>query len=250
MLLELKADHVYGPVRSRRLGASLGINPLPAGRKTCSFDCLYCQYGWTPRGCRADSDAFPPAGRILAEVEAALARLAEPPAFLTFSGNGEPTLHPAFPALVDGVIGLRERLAPTARTAILSNSTRLGDPAVLAALRRLDARIMKLDAGTQAGLDTFNRPLEPLAVGDVVDGLCALGGVTIQALFAAGPGGNLGAAHIAAWTDQVVRIRPVAVQVYTLARGFPSRDIEPVAPEALEAVAHALRQRGVPATAF
>lgn len=250
MLLELKTDHVYGPVRSRRLGASLGINPLPPGCKTCSFDCLYCQYGWTPRGCRSQPDAFPPVERVLAEVEAALVRLAEPPAFLTFSGNGEPTLHPAFPALVDGVIGVRDRLAPAARTAILSNSTRLGDPAVRAALQRLNARIMKLDAGTQAVLDTFNQPLEPLALGSVVDGLSALGGVTIQALFAAGPGGNLTEAHVAAWTAHVMRIRPVAVQVYTLARGVPSRDIEPAPAAALEAIAAALRVRGVPASAF
>lgn len=250
MLLELKTDHVYGPVRSRRLGASLGINPLPPGRKTCSLDCLYCQYGWTPRGYQDTPGAFPPVERVIGQVEAALARLAEQPAFLTFSGNGEPTLHPAFPALVDGIIGLRDRLAPNARTAILSNSTRLGEPAVFAALRRLDTRIMKLDAGTQAVLGAFNQPLEPLAVGDVVDGLSALGDVTIQALFAAGPGGNLNEANVAAWTEQVVRIRPVAVQVYTLARGFPSRDIEPAAQESLEAIAGALRQRGLPATAF
>ena len=129
MLLPLKDGFVYGPVRSRRLGASLGINVLPPGQKVCNFDCLYCQYGWTepePLG-EAAEIAFPAAESILIAVGKALLALPEPPAYLTFSGHGEATLHPELGELVDGVIVMRDRLAPGARTAILSNSTRVCD---------------------------------------------------------------------------------------------------------------------------
>lgn len=250
MLLELKKGCVYGPVSSRRLGRSLGINVLPPARKVCTFDCQYCQYGWTHRDCLASADGFPAVAAVLGEVEAALRQLPDPPAFLTFSGNGEPTLHPAFPHLVDGVIALRDRVAPSARTAILSNSTRVGDPVVRAALRRLDARIMKLDAGSQATLDGFNQPLEPLAVDELVDGLGELDEVTLQALFAGGPAGNHSPDHVAAWLACVERIRPVAVQVYTLDRDVPSRHLAPVPRPDLEAIAAALEARRITATAF
>jgi wyosine [tRNA(Phe)-imidazoG37] synthetase (radical SAM superfamily) len=250
MLLELKSGCVYGPVRSRRLGASLGINALPPGRKTCSFDCLYCQYGWTPRDTESQAASFPSVEQVLSEVAAALAELVDPPAFLTFSGNGEPTLHPEFPALVEGAIALRDRLARSTRTAILSNSTRVGDPDVQAALRRLDVRIMKLDAASQSTLDAFNQPLWPLAIGELIAGLRALGEVTLQALFASGPAGNLDEEHVTRWLEAVREIRPMSVQVYTLARGFPSRDIEPAPPAALAAIAATLRESGIAATAF
>ena len=250
MLLELKEGCVYGPVNSRRLGRSLGINVLPAGHKVCTFDCQYCQYGWTRPDCLATADGFPTVATVLAEIEAALARLPDSPSFLTFSGNGEPTLHPDFPRLVDGVIALRDRVAPSARTAILSNSTRVGDPAVRAALRRLDARIMKLDAGRQATLDAFNQPLEPLGIDELVEGLGDLGEVTIQALFAGGPAGNHNPEHVAAWLACVERIRPVTVQVYTLDRDVPSRHLAPVPRAELEAIATTLKTRGIAAIAF
>ncbi len=249
MLLELKRGCVYGPVSSRRLGPSLGINVLPSARKVCTFDCQYCQYGWTRRDCLASADGFPTVATVLGEVEAALRRLPAPPAFLTFSGNGEPTLHPELPRLVDGVVALRDRVAPAARTAILSNSTRVGDPGVRAALRRLDARIMKLDAGSQAVLDAFNQPLEPLAIDELVEGLGDLGDVIIQALFAGGGAGNHSPEHVTAWLACIERIRPTAVQVYTLDRDVPSRHLAPVPRADLEAIAAALAARGIAATA-
>ncbi|HNX49833.1 MAG TPA: hypothetical protein PLS53_08830 [Thermoanaerobaculaceae bacterium] len=250
MLLELKPGCVYGPVNSRRLGRSLGINALPSGRKACTFDCLYCQYGWTRRDCLTTPDGFPTAATVLAEVETALRRLPEPPAFLTFSGHGEPTLHPEFPHLVDGVIALRNRLAPATRTAVLSNSSRLGDAPIRASLRRLDTCIMKLDAGSQTALDAFNQPLVSVTIEELVRGLVDLGHVTIQALFAGGPAGNHTEAHIAAWVECIERIRPVTVQVYSLDRDVPSHHLAPAPRADLETIAAALRSRGIQAIAF
>jgi len=252
VLLELKRGITYGPVSSRRLGRSLGINVLGGGGKVCTFDCLYCQYGWTPPDSisRSSFDSLPAPDAVVSAVEAALAGLAEPPAYLTFSGNGEPTLHPRLGEIVDGVIAVRDRSAPAARTAVLSNSTRVHDARVRAALARLDVRIMKLDAGTEATFARFNRPLGGVTLAHVLAGLRALGGVTIQALFADGPDGNTNPEEIRAWVDAVVSVRPVAVQVYTLARGYPSDRIGPVGPRLLEAISDHLIAMGVAAEAF
>ncbi len=252
MLLDLKPGITYGPVRSRRLGRSLGINLLGGAAKVCTFDCLYCQYGWTPPDAisRATFDSLPGTDEVVAAVEAALAGLERPPDYLTFSGNGEPTLHPRFGEIVDRLRAVRDRLAPAARTAVLSNSTRVGDPAVRAALARLDVRIMKLDAGTEATFRRFNRPLGSVTLAHVLDGLRALGGVTIQALFADGPDGNIEPDEIRAWVDAVVSVRPAAVQIYTLARGYPSDRIGPVGPRLLEAMRDRLAALGIAAEAF
>ena len=252
MLLRPQRGIIYGPVQSRRLGASLGINVLPAGRKVCSFDCVYCQYGWTDVDL-LDAPArgeLPAVETVLEALEMALRALATPPAFLTFSGNGEATLHPRFGALVDGVTRLRDALAPSARTAILSNSSRVTDPGVRAALARLDEPIMKFDAGTDAALRRYNRPLVPLTVHGIVAGLRELPRVTIQSLFCGGPDGNLDPENIVAWLDAVESIQPAEVQIYSLDRGFPSNEIVAARPEELAAIHAAVTERGLAATVF
>jgi wyosine [tRNA(Phe)-imidazoG37] synthetase (radical SAM superfamily) len=252
MLLEPKRGITYGPVRSRRLGRSLGINVLPGGRKLCNFDCRYCQYGWTDRAlfAAATAESFPSVADVLAAVALALEVLPEPPAYLTFSGNGEPTLHPRFAELVDGVRELRDRLAPAARTAILSNSTRVADAGVHAALARLDVRIMKLDVGTEAGLHGYNGAGAEITLDAITDGLRALPDVTIETLLAGGPAGNLAPAEVDAWLERVADIRPRVVQLYSLDRGAPCADLTRAPREALEAVGARLAALGVASEVF
>jgi len=252
MLLSPQRGIVYGPVRSRRLGRSLGINLLPAGRKVCNFDCAYCQYGWTdPAQLAATTVAdYPDVEAVLRAVAAALEGLAEPPAYLTFSGNGEPTLHPRFGEIVTSVNALRDRLAPGARTALLSNSSRVAEPAVREALAALDQRIMKLDAGTEAGFRRINGPLGGLTLETVVEGLRLLADVTLQTLLVDGPDGNLEARELDAWLARVATIRPRAVQLYTLDRAAPSDGIEPATREQLHAIGGRLGALGVPAQVF
>ncbi len=243
---------VYGPVRSRRLGRSLGINLLPIGRKVCNFDCCYCQYGWTdPARIAALTPAeLPSAQEALDAVAAALASLAEPPAYLTFSGNGEATLHPEFEAVVDGLAPLRERLAPDARTAILSNSSRVADPRVRRALGRLDERIMKLDVGTEECFHRYNGAPRGLSLDEVVEGLRHLPDVTVQALFTTGPAGNLEAAELEAWLARIAVVRPRRVQLYTLDRGAPCERLVAASRAELEAVAVRLRTAGFAADVY
>jgi wyosine [tRNA(Phe)-imidazoG37] synthetase (radical SAM superfamily) len=252
MLLSLQRGITYGPVLSRRLGRSLGINLLPAKRKVCNFNCRYCQYGWTDPSLLAATTAadFPTVAEVLDAVAVTLGALAAPPAYLTFSGNGEPTLHPLFGELVDGITGLRDRLAPRARTAILSNASRAVEPEIRQALSRLDARIMKLDAGTEAGFRRYNDPVGGLTLAAVVEGLRALPDTTLQTLLTSGPSGNLDAAELDAWLELVVSIRPRAVQLYTLDRGAPCEQLVPATREQLAGVRARLGALGVAAEVF
>ncbi len=247
MLLTLKSGVTYGPVLSRRLGRSLGINLLGGAAKICTFDCAYCQYGWTladPHEALARG-GLPAVTEVLAAVETSLKILDAPPAFLTFSGNGEPTLHPELGEIVAGVGGLRDRLAPSARVAVLSNSSRLHDPRVREALMGLDLRIMKLDAGDEATFRRFNRPRSELTLAQVLAGLRALGSYTVQALFADGPDGNASPQALRAWVETVAELRPEAVQLYTLDRGYPSASIGPVGRRLLESVGERVRGFGI-----
>jgi wyosine [tRNA(Phe)-imidazoG37] synthetase (radical SAM superfamily) len=249
-ILGLKKGLTYGPVNSRRLGRSLGLNILPRETKLCSFDCVYCQYGWTgAHVARAGRDyGLPSPADLAAALDAKLRSLDEPPAFITFSGNGEPTLHPRFAEMVDAANAARDRRAPSARTAILSNATTAGDPAVQTALLRLDVRIMKLDAGTSSAFARYNRPCPGVDLEAVTSGLAALAArapVIIQALFTVGKNGNLSAEEIEAWRDRLLRIKPAGVQIYTLARGYPDKNIAPATRDDLRAVAGRLADSGI-----
>jgi wyosine [tRNA(Phe)-imidazoG37] synthetase (radical SAM superfamily) len=232
MLLDLKADIIYGPVRSRRLGRSLGINILPAERKVCSFDCLYCQYGLS-QGKTIDEagkggHGLPKVTEVLSAVEQAVLNLSPPAAYLTFSGNGEATLHPGFKEIVLGVQEIRDRLSPGSKTAILSNSTTVNDSLIRDALALLDVRIMKLDAGTEEMFSNYNRPAKGITLGDTVAGLAVMENVTIQSLFTKGAEGNFTPEHVSAWVEQVKKISPLFIQLYTLDRESPTTSLIPV----------------------
>ena len=250
-VLPLKNGIIYGPVNSRRLGRSLGINLLPPGRKWCTFDCLYCQYGWTPAPEEADPSAGVPSPEdVESAVAAALAGADRPPAYLTFSGNGEPTLHPHFPEIVEIVRRLRDRLAPRAKVALLSNAAGIDRPLIRAAVGRIEYPILKLDAGNAAVFAFYNRPDPGIAYDAVVKGLRETPGIILQALFTAGPKGNLQAAHVGDWIERIGEIRPIEVQIYTLARPVPSPDISPAPGAALLDIRDRLRRAGLAARVF
>lgn len=254
MLLDLKADIIYGPVRSRRLGRSLGINILPAERKVCTFDCLYCQYGFSQGKTREEAGkrghSLPTVTEVLSAVEGAVLNLSSPAAYLTFSGNGEATLHPGFKKIVPGLREIRDRLSPASKSAILSNSTTVNDPLIRDALALLDVRIMKLDAGTEEMFSNYNRPAKGITMGDTVAGLAVLEDVTIQSLFTKGAEGNFTPEHISAWVEQVKKISPLFVQLYTLDRESPTTSLIPVDKSELLHIHSLLEKENIPSGVF
>lgn len=252
MTIPLQQKIVYGPINSRRLGRSLGINLLPISMKICTFNCVYCQYGWTrvhdyklP-----DESMWPPVEHVIEEVRKALQQIQSPPDYITFSGNGEPSLHPAFIQLVDEIIQLRNLYARASLTAILSNSTTIHDTSIRMAIAKLDVPIMKLDGGDEKCLRLYNRPCEGFNYEEMLSGLAQLKKVTIQTLFTEGPDGNFYPENISKWIERLKKISPQQVQIYTLDRGHPSDKIFPVAKEKLLAVRDRLRQENINAEVY
>ena len=254
MLLDLQDGIIYGPVRSRRLGRSLGINILPTGRKVCSFDCLYCQYGFSQGKTREEAgkerNRLPTVTEVLSAVEGAVLNLSPPAAYLTFSGNGEATLHPNFKEIVLGLRDIRDRLCPGSKTAILSNSSMVNDPLIREALALLDVRIMKLDAGTEEMFAHYNRPAKGITLEGTVAGLAALEDVTIQSLFTKGAEGNFTPDHLSAWLEQIKKISPLFVQLYTLDRESPTTSLIPVEKSELLHIQSLLEKENIPSGVF
>ena len=180
---------IFGPVKSRRLGVSLGINLLPATRKMCNFNCIYCECGWTTDK-TADKSALPKRDEIYRALERKLSEMKSKksaPDVITFAGNGEPTLHPDFPAIVDDTIELRNRYFPEARIAVLSNSTTITIPSVKEALLKVDQNILKLDSGFDLTVRVHNQPRVNVKVAELIGNLRKFNGqLIIQTLFLRG----------------------------------------------------------------
>lgn len=247
--IQLHQGTVYGPVVSRRLGRSLGINLLPNEIKVCSLDCGYCQFSWTGiLSChpRHFSAFLPSRDEVLSSLESSLKTLAgegAPPDRITFSGNGEPTLHPEFASLVDDVVSLRDIYAPSCRTAALSNSTTAFNPGIRSALLRLDEPMMKLDAGSEEVFLRVNRPARGVRFYEILKGLEAMGGgMVLQSIFVDGSVSNLSDEDVDDWCQAVRRIGPRAVQIYSLSRGTADRGLVSVPSEKLKAVSRRLEE--------
>jgi len=221
--LPLQSGIIYGPVASRRLGPSLGINLLPFDYKVCTYNCVYCQYGPTklcgytsvPR----DSERLPSPTDVEESLRAVL-ELYPDVNYITFSGNGEATLHPHFANIVDRVMMVRDKLSPRAKVAILSNSASLTDPKIRQALMQLDRPIMKLDAGTSKIFQRINRPHPEIRFEDVAKALIDLDhpNMTIQSMFFSGEPNNISDENIETWAELIGKIRPNEVQMYTVQR--------------------------------
>jgi wyosine [tRNA(Phe)-imidazoG37] synthetase (radical SAM superfamily) len=251
--LELQSGIVYGPVLSRRLGHSLGINILPSKYKLCSFNCRYCQYGWTRRPTLQPTEEIwdlPTPRDVVAALEQSLRKIARHRTridSLTFSGNGETTLHPDFGEIVDSVKSLRDQYLPHINLAILSNASRIGQKEVRDALEKLDLKIMKLDAGSEALVHELNGPAPPFYLGEIVAGLKQLKDVIIQSLFVQGRLTNSDPESIEVWLEKLREIQPSLVQVYTLDRSPADERLWKVNMATLQWIVSQVRWRaGVP----
>ena len=252
MLLNLQQGIVYGPVNSRGLGRSLGINLLSPRVKLCSFNCVYCQYGYTKVHEKhlKNPILFPSVKEVLIAVEQAIPTISPPPSYITFSGNGEACLHPNFGEIVDGITRLRDLHFPQAKTAILSNSSEVKEEKIRSILEMFDVRIMKLDCADENTFKSYNQPYSNIKLEEIIDGLRSLKDVIIQTLFSGGKHGNTGSDHIEQWIDVIQYISPIHVQIYTLDRGYPSKDIYPFDREKLKSIKARLTMVGLSAEVY
>jgi wyosine [tRNA(Phe)-imidazoG37] synthetase (radical SAM superfamily) len=229
MLLELQKTIIYGPINSRRLGRSLGVNILPFNAKICPFNCVYCQYGWTDfhQAQITHQDKLPSVDEVQEALIEALLCFSSPPAYITFSGNGEPTIHPDFGKMAEAVNSIRDRMVPEAKTAILSNAALVGDKNTRRSLEKLDLRVMKLDCGSVQTFKNYNQPSNEADLDTITHGLAEMEDVVIQALFTSGKTGNLNSQNIHQWLARLKRIKPFFVQIYTLDRVCPAGSLRP-----------------------
>ena len=257
MLMPLHEGIVYGPVRSRRLGRSLGINLTPAHLKLCSFNCSYCQYGWSEHSRRAAEPSFerwPSPATVAKAVAVALRAVAaqgDRIDRLTLAGHGEPTMHPKFRDVVTALRKVRDDLVPDAPLAVLSNASTLERADVREALSALDERYMKLDAGDTATLRSVNG--SPLSIEQLVAGLRMVPDIVIQAMFVKDRTGrvdNTGDLTVINWVGALDRIRPKAVQVYTIDRTPAFPYLQPVPAARLREIVQRVRLAGFPCDVY
>lgn len=247
-------DIIFGPVRSRRLGLSLGVNLLPSESKLCSFDCIYCECGWNAEhpGPRRFNDRE----QMRTRLEAVLRRMIAdntPPDVITFAGNGEPTLHPDFERIIDDTLALRDALCPAARVSVLSNATQLHRDDVRRALLRVDNNILKLDSAFDETVRRMNNPQNPAySVRGIVEQMKRFEGrMILQTMFLRGicngiPVDNTTEEEIAAWLRLVGEIRPRQVMVYSLDRDTPCPTLEKVPHEELQTIGARVEALGIP----
>jgi len=236
---------IFGPVKSRRLGVSLGVNLLPTDSKVCSFDCIYCECGWNPKK-REKKVVLPTRSEVRQRMEEKLAQMVlenNLPDVITFAGNGEPTLHPEFLGIIDDTIELRNRLTPRARIAVLSNATMLHKPDVISALLKVEDNIQKLDSGFEETIRKMDCPATHFKLDEVVKNLKSFNGqVIIQTMFLRGTYkgeiiDNSTKEEIAAWLKLIVEIKPSQVMIYTIDRDTPAAGLEKLNIEELQQIA-------------
>ncbi len=243
---------IFGPVHSRRLGVSLGINLMPADGKLCTFNCIYCECGF-------NEDFRPKLPRpTREEVRQALeARLQDmltngpAPDVLTFAGNGEPTAHPHFPEIIADTLALRNKYFPNAKVSVLSNSTFIHKPAVSGALKQVDNNILKLDTVDESYIHVLDRPAGRYSVEDIIAGMKAFEGkCIIQTMFLKGgykgqDMDNTSDKYVLPWLERVKEIAPQKVMIYTIDRETPDHDLRKATHEELDRIGALVKEAGL-----
>ena len=243
-------DIVFGPIKSRRLGNSLGMNILPSKGKTCNFDCVYCECGWNKDGA-VSGRRFPTGKEVEEALESYFSRLCAegtPVDSITMSGNGEPTLNPDCPYIVDATIRLRGKYFPDAKVSVLSNATTLSRPGVFEALQKVDNPILKIDAASDGLIGRINQPCGKYSLSQVVENLKRFdGNFILQTMFLRSPDFDTTAQeNIDSWIDIVLQLRPREVMVYTIDRETPDSRLGKCTVEQMKMLTKPLADAGIP----
>lgn len=249
---------IYGPVHSRRLGISLGINLMPADGKICTFDCIYCECGYNSD--RRTRSHHPSRQQVAEALERQLRKMHDDnqhPDVLTFAGNGEPTSHPDFPSIIDDTIRLRDELCPKAKVSVLSNSTFITKPAIRETLMRVDNNILKLDTVNADYIRRVDRPTQPsYNVDSIIENMKLFEGhIIVQTMFMRGTTDegldvdNTSEDFVAPWLEAIKDIRPQEVMIYTIDRETPDSHLLKATHEELDAIKARVETLGIPCTA-
>lgn len=243
---------VFGPVNSRRLGVSLGVNLLPLHKKVCNFDCVYCECGLNTSD--AVSEKLPTREMVYNALRLKLEDMKandEAPDVITFAGNGEPTIHPHFPQIIDDTISLRNSYFPLARISVLSNATMLHKKEIVEALLKADQSVLKLDSGIESSINSINQPAKVIPVDKLVQQLMQFKGkVIIQSLFTRGTVNNnyidnTSETDIGAWLECLKQINPETVMIYTIDRDTPFEGLQKVGIDELNVIANLVNALGI-----
>lgn len=244
---------IFGPIRSRRLGVSLGVNLMPNDGKVCSFDCVYCEAGYNSQG--VGSTGLPSRDSVKNDLRKKLEDMKSKSEILdviTFSGNGEPTLHPDFGGIVDDVIELRDEFFPNAKVSVLSNSTRIGDEKVIIALKRVDNNILKLDSAVEETMQSIDQPVsKDFSIEWLIEKLKQFKGqCIIQTMMLRG---NHSGKEIDNTTDEEVKalieayleIKPKEVMLYSIDRSTPEENLQKIEIDELRRIADKIIDAGI-----
>lgn len=244
---------IFGPVKSRRLGVSLGINLLPNNSKLCNFNCIYCECGWTP-GKRELKQSFHSRELVKEKLEAKVQKMKENNAQLdviTFAGNGEPTMHPLFSGIIDDTIEIRDKYFPYAKIAVLSNATLIYKQEIIDALNKVEQNILKLDSAFDKTIEFLNNPGTKLTAEKVVERMKKFNGKFIlQTMFVKGTYqnhivDNTSNEEINAWLKLLKELNPQKVMIYTIERDTPTPSLEKASPEKLYEIARKVEDLGI-----
>ena len=247
---------IFGPIHSRRLGISLGINLMPADGKVCSFDCIYCECGFNAD--HRPTLSIPTREEVADKLEQTLQRMTsdgELPDVLTFAGNGEPTCHPHFAEIISDTIRLRNQYCPQAKVCVLSNSTMIHRQQVHDALMLVDDNILKLDTVNPQYINKVDRPNGQYDVNAIIERMKVFNGhIIIQTMFMRGEYlgesvDNTGEEFVVPWLEVVKEIKPQQVMVYTIDRETPAHGLEKASREQLDAIRDRVVAAGIPCTA-
>ncbi len=244
---------VFGPVKSRRLGVSLGVNLLPTGCKVCNFNCIYCECGLNNNE-EIKNHKLPSRYEVYEALEQKLQEMKsnnEKPDVITFAGNGEPTIHPAFASIIDDTIGLRDKYFPEAKVSVLSNSTMIHNKEVIAALKKIDQNILKLDSAIPATVLEMNQPAGKFVLDTLVENLKQFNGrLIIQTLFTRGQHNgrmvdNTTEVELTAWATTIKEITPEKVMIYTIERNTPVSGLQKISVDDLNKIAERIKNLGI-----
>ena len=256
MATKLFPSPIFGPIKSRRLGISLGINLLPSDGKVCTFDCLYCECGFNATN--RTKEKLPTRIEVASALETKLQSMAannEFPDVLTFAGNGEPTIHPCFADIIDDTIALRDRYCPNAKISVLTNATQITKESVFEALKKVDNNILKLDTVNNDYISFLDRPTGRYNLNEIIGRMKAFNGkAIIQTMFLKGEVdgvdvNNTGNDFVLPWIEVVKEIAPREVMIYTIDRETPQQGLLKATHEELDRIVALLEKEGIKASA-